>query len=233
MRRAKYLSERLSHRRAETRALHNADALNFSDAASAKLPASTPSFARRLTALGPVIAALLLPPPAGRTHGNPRLCHQLVWRLDLFWRRDGLPRRRQSCRPGFYYRELLKLGYSNAHATRLLKDFPGSPGEPDGEYIKIMMTRGDKTHNVATRSPRRRSIQASRKSRARSPTASTSTAKLIRRFPSPTPIRVKRASRTSFTGPWVASAVFARRHRLTPPCLRQSGTCYATRCRRG
>jgi hypothetical protein len=48
----------------------------------------------------------------------------------------------------FYHRELLKLGYSEADATRLLKDFPGNPGLPDGEYIKIMMTRGDKKHNV-------------------------------------------------------------------------------------
>jgi hypothetical protein len=48
----------------------------------------------------------------------------------------------------FYHRELLKLGYSEADATRLLKDFPGNPGQPDGEYIKIMMTRGDKKHNI-------------------------------------------------------------------------------------
>ncbi len=48
----------------------------------------------------------------------------------------------------FYHRELIKLGYSEADATRLLKDFPGNPGMPDGEYIKIMMTRGDKKHNV-------------------------------------------------------------------------------------
>jgi len=44
----------------------------------------------------------------------------------------------------FYKRELLRLGYSDADATKLLKDFPGNPGKPDGEYIKIMQTRGDK-----------------------------------------------------------------------------------------
>jgi hypothetical protein len=47
-----------------------------------------------------------------------------------------------------YHRELLRLGYSEADATRLLKEFPGTPGQPDGEYIKIMMTRGDGKHNV-------------------------------------------------------------------------------------
>jgi hypothetical protein len=44
----------------------------------------------------------------------------------------------------------LRLGYSPADATRLLKDFPGNPGQPDGEYITIMQKRGDKTHNVYT-----------------------------------------------------------------------------------
>jgi hypothetical protein len=48
----------------------------------------------------------------------------------------------------FYKRELLRLGYSEADATKLLKDFPGNPGRPDGEYIKIMSTRGDKKTNV-------------------------------------------------------------------------------------
>src|SRR6185437_7091775 len=48
----------------------------------------------------------------------------------------------------FYKRELLRLGYSEADATKLLKDFPGNPGKPDGEYIKIMATRGDKKTNV-------------------------------------------------------------------------------------
>jgi len=48
----------------------------------------------------------------------------------------------------FYKRELLRLGYSEADAVRLLKDFPGNPGKPDGEYIKIMSTRGDKKTNV-------------------------------------------------------------------------------------
>jgi len=48
----------------------------------------------------------------------------------------------------FYKRELLRLGYSEADATNLLKDFPGNPGKPDGEYIKIMQTRGDKKTNV-------------------------------------------------------------------------------------
>src|ERR1700760_1990926 len=37
----------------------------------------------------------------------------------------------------FYKRELLRLGYSEPDATKLLKDFPGNPGKPDGEYIKI------------------------------------------------------------------------------------------------
>jgi hypothetical protein len=48
----------------------------------------------------------------------------------------------------FYKRELLRLGYSDADATKLLKDFPGNPGQPDGLYIKIMGTRGDKKTNV-------------------------------------------------------------------------------------
>jgi hypothetical protein len=48
----------------------------------------------------------------------------------------------------FYKRELLRLGYSEPDATKLLKDFPGNPGRPDGEYIKIMGTRGDKKTNV-------------------------------------------------------------------------------------
>lgn len=48
----------------------------------------------------------------------------------------------------FYKRELLRLGYSEPDATKLLKDFPGNPGQPDGEYIKIMGTRGDKKTNV-------------------------------------------------------------------------------------
>ena len=48
----------------------------------------------------------------------------------------------------FYKRELLRLGYSEPDATKLLKDFPGNPGKPDGEYIKIMGTRGDKKTNV-------------------------------------------------------------------------------------
>jgi hypothetical protein len=48
----------------------------------------------------------------------------------------------------FYHRELLRLGYSEADATRLLKDFPGTPGQPDAEYVKIMLTRGDKKQNV-------------------------------------------------------------------------------------
>jgi hypothetical protein len=48
----------------------------------------------------------------------------------------------------FYKRELLRLGYPEADAVKLLKDFPGNPGRPDGEYIKIMGTRGDKKTNV-------------------------------------------------------------------------------------
>src|SRR6187402_1367688 len=44
----------------------------------------------------------------------------------------------------FYKRELLRNGYLEADATRLLKDFPGNVGKPDGEYIKIMGVRGDK-----------------------------------------------------------------------------------------
>ncbi len=48
----------------------------------------------------------------------------------------------------FYKRELLRLGYPEADAVKLLKDFPGNPGRPDGEYIKIMSTRGDKKTNV-------------------------------------------------------------------------------------
>jgi hypothetical protein len=48
----------------------------------------------------------------------------------------------------FYKRELLRLGYSEKDATDLLKDFPGNPGQPDGQYIKIMQTRGDKKTNV-------------------------------------------------------------------------------------
>jgi len=48
----------------------------------------------------------------------------------------------------FYKRELLRLGYPEAEAVKLLKDFPGNPGQPDGEYIKIMGTRGDKKTNV-------------------------------------------------------------------------------------
>ena len=48
----------------------------------------------------------------------------------------------------FYKRELLRIGYSEPDATKLLKDFPGNPGQPDGEYIKIMGTRGDKKTNV-------------------------------------------------------------------------------------
>lgn len=48
----------------------------------------------------------------------------------------------------FYKRELLRLGYPEAEATALLKDFPGNPGQPDGQYIKIMATRGDKKTNV-------------------------------------------------------------------------------------
>jgi len=50
----------------------------------------------------------------------------------------------------FYRRDLLRLGYSPEEATRLLKDFPGTPGSPDGEYIAIMQKRGDKNHNVYT-----------------------------------------------------------------------------------
>jgi len=42
----------------------------------------------------------------------------------------------------FYKRELLRLGYSEADATKLLKDFPGTPGQPDGEYVNIMIHRG-------------------------------------------------------------------------------------------
>ena len=42
----------------------------------------------------------------------------------------------------FYKRELLRLGYSEADATALLKDFPGTPGQPDGKYIDIMIHRG-------------------------------------------------------------------------------------------
>jgi hypothetical protein len=48
----------------------------------------------------------------------------------------------------FYKRELIRLGYSDPDATKLLKDFPGNPGRADGEYIKIMGTRGDKKTNV-------------------------------------------------------------------------------------
>jgi len=48
----------------------------------------------------------------------------------------------------FYKRELLRLGYPEPEATKLLKDFPGNPGQADGEYIKIMGTRGDKKTNV-------------------------------------------------------------------------------------
>src|ERR1700761_4174967 len=41
----------------------------------------------------------------------------------------------------FYKRELLRLGYSEADATKLLKNFPGDPGAPGSEYMKIMATR--------------------------------------------------------------------------------------------
>jgi len=48
----------------------------------------------------------------------------------------------------FYKRELLRLGYSEADATKLLKDFPGTPGQADGEYINIMIHRGANKQNT-------------------------------------------------------------------------------------
>ena len=43
----------------------------------------------------------------------------------------------------FYRTDLIALGKTPAEADELLKNFPGGPGGPDGEYIKLIMNRGD------------------------------------------------------------------------------------------
>ena len=70
---------------------------------------------------------------------NARLCRQLVRRVSTYYGGESdCPDGLNPMSTEFYKRELLRLGYSEADATKLLKDFPGNPGKPDGEYIKIM-----------------------------------------------------------------------------------------------
>jgi len=77
---------------------------------------------------------------------NPWLCRELVG-VSTIMRGKRLPGWLNPMSTEFYKRELLRLGYSDADATKLLKDFPGNPAA-HGEYIKIMGTRGDKKTNV-------------------------------------------------------------------------------------
>ena len=79
----------------------------------------------------------------------------------------------------FYHRELLRLGYSEADATDLLKDFPGNnPFSKEGRYINIIGARAPNKQNVYMHpdlvpDPELKLVEG------KSPMASISTARLI------------------------------------------------------